>query len=234
MLGLLLVAALLTGFSIQKALTRDPEVTFKDFIAQFPQQRLPYALDAVSLQNNLNFYVAKVNGKNTDSQLGRPFDKLDWAYYKFLPQLENEAMFSRLPLQVEPIALFVTNEYRAVMYSTSRGARYGYGSYYITVFDREEKYISTNLIGCTNPEDMMSADITPDLQVVTHTWKVNWKNEYQLSGLHNNRVEGISPTGSGQIDLTFPKPIEQRSLKNLLDPEPVTLPVEQPQSVRSK
>ena len=80
LVGLLAITALLSAFSAKKTTAPDPEITFQDFLAQFPAQRLPYALDEKSLQNNLNAYVLTINGQNGGDQQVH-LDRLKWDYF---------------------------------------------------------------------------------------------------------------------------------------------------------
>ena len=178
LLSLTLVAvALLTAFSVKKVFLSDPEVTFEEFLQQFPAQQLPYALDENSLKVRLDQYVHQVNHPNAERNSVQTA-RLDWKYYQFLPDLENEASFSRLPMQAEPVALFATANNFAVLYSTSRSFRSGYATYHVSVFDKTGVQISSNMVGKVMPESIVSATISHSLQAEISTWKIEWKKDF--------------------------------------------------------
>lgn len=230
--GLLAITAFLSAFSAKKTVVKDPEITFQDFLAQFPAQRLPYALDEKSLQNNLNAYVMSINGqKGSDEQVH--FDRLKWDYFKFLPELENEAMFSRLPLQVEPVAVFATADHIGVLYGTSRGSRFAYATYHLTLLDPAGKFISTNMVGKVMPDVIVSSLISSDFQAKLQSWTINWQKDYEKTGIQGNKIKSISPYETATVDLKKPTPQPASRIKEMLAP-PVLEEAQPLEGVKSK
>lgn len=213
-LGLMLAgAALLTAFSVKNVFLNDPEVTFEEFLQQFPQQKLPYALDENSIKVRLDQYVAQVN--NPEANPGIPqTHRLDWKYYDFLPDLENEARFSRLPMQAEPVALFAVADRYAVLYSTSRSYRFGFATYHISVFDQKGHQISSNMVGKVMPESIVSATISADLQAELKTWRIDWKKSYEKNGIDGNKITGLTYVETTRVDLMKPTPSEKKRLRH--------------------
>lgn len=232
LVGLLAITAFLSGFSAKKTAAPDPEITFQDFLAQFPAQRLPYTLDEKSLQNNLNAYVREINDQ-ADNNETYHVNRLGWDYFKFLPELENQAMFSRLPLQVEPVAVFATANYVAVLYGTSRGSRFAYATYHITMLDPSGKFISTNMVGKVMPDAILSANIAADFQVTTQSWNIKWQKDYDKTGIQGNKIKGLALAGTASIDLTQPTPLPESRIKELLAP-PVLEEAKPLEGVKSK
>lgn len=227
--ALLVVAALLTAFTVHHKRQADSEVTFQDFIAQFPAQRLPYALDEKSLLANLELYVDEVNNRHNGTA-ARIRHRLDYEFNQFLPELDLESRFSRLPIQVEPIAVFTTAQHIAVLYGVSRGYGFQFAKYQITVFDHQGAFVSQNKIGAVSTDKLQSALIDQNLQASTRYWKINWSKDYDQTGVNNNRIKGLCALHTESFDLRVPTPKPStRFGKELLVPtveETDAIPVE--------
>ena len=230
-LGLMLAAAVfLTAFSDKKPLLNDPEVTFEEFLQQFSEKSLPYSLDENSLKAQLDKYVTQVNHPDKETYKEQP-KRLDWKYYQFLPDLKNEASFSRLPMQAEAVAMFAAGDKIGVMYSTSRSFRFGYATFHVCVFDKKGNQISNNVVGKVMPESIMSASISKMLQATLKSWHIDWKKDYAKNGLDGNQIKGLSLVESSNLDLTLPTPkSEGRFDKRMIAPPVIE---EMPQSVES-
>ncbi len=224
-LGLAVVAAVsLTAFSIKNVPQSNPEATFEEFLAQFPQQQLPYSLSETSLRAQLDHYVANFNNPVATKPATKP-RRLDWQYYRFLPSLDAESSFSRLPMQAEPIAMFAANDKYAVLYSSSRSYGYGYSTYYIAVLDKLGAQISCNEVGKVMPQTIVSATVSKDLQAELKTWRIEWKKDYEQNGLEGNKIAGLTHVDTQSLDLMKPttpveRGIKRRSITPIIAQEP--------------
>jgi hypothetical protein len=233
-LALFIVAATaLTAFSVKKAILNDNEVTFKEFLQQFPEQKLPYVLDESSLKARLDQYVTQVNNPSAENYNVQT-RRLDWKFFKFLPDLAAESSFSRLPMQAEPVALLTTGQNYAVLYSTNRSYRSGYATYYLSVFDKKGEQISSNLVGKVMPEDMTSATISQNLHAELKHWKIEWKKDYETHGLDGNKIKGLSLVQNESIDLNKPTPKAPNRLEKLRMPLQEPLLVPEPEGSKTK
>lgn len=212
-LGLALVAAVfLTAFSVKRTAPQtDPEATFEAFLAQFPPQQLPYSIAEKSLRTQLEQYTADFN--NPISTAAHTARRLDWKFYRFLPNLDAESSFSRLPMQAEPIALFALRDNYAVLYSTSRSYGYGFCTYNIAVLDKKGVQISCNPVAKVMPETLVSADISTALQAEIKTWRIEWKKDYQKNGLEGNKIKNLVHEESETIDLMKPTAPGERRIR---------------------
>lgn len=233
-LALFIVAATaLTAFSVKKAILSDPEVTFEEFLQQFPEQKLPYVLDENSLKARLDEYVVQVNHPSRENYNVQS-RRLDWKFFQFLPDLAAEASFSRLPMQAEPIALLAAGKNYAVLYSTSRSYRSGYAYYYLSVFDKKGVQISSNLVGSVMPESLLSSTITQTLQAELRHWKIEWKKDYDTHGLDGNKIKGLALVQSESIDLNKPTLKAPSRFEKKHQPLTEPLPVAEPESSKTK
>lgn len=216
-LGITLSAvALLTAFSNKKTPLLDPEPTFEEFLGQFPKKSLPYSLDEKSLKSKLEKFVDQVNHPRKETYNGQA-KRLEWPYYRFLPDLQNEASFSRLPVQAEALAMFAAGDKVAVVYSTSRSLHFGYATYYLSLFDEKGRQISSNVIGKVMPETILSANISKSLQAELKSWHIDWQKPYEDNGLDGNRITGLTFMESSRLDLNVPTnnrvaPFDKRSI----------------------
>lgn len=218
-LGLLLVAALfLTASSVPPAPETDWEATFEDFLAQFPTQQLPYTITENSLRLQLDQYVAGFNKSAPTSTNIKP-RHLDWHFYKFLPNLATEATFSRMPMEVEPVALLVTTDNYAIIYKTSRSYGYGFSTYSIAVLDKKGPQISCNEVGKVMPEKLISFTIAQNLQAEQKTWHIQWKKNYDRNGLEGNMIKDLAYVESKSLDLMMPTPLPLTREQRFLSPK---------------
>ncbi len=213
-LGLALVAAVsLTAFSVKKVPQNNPEATFEEFLAQFPPQQLPYSLTETSLRTQLEQYVAYFNDPVATTTAQERQKRLDWKFYRFLPNLDAESSFSRLPMQAEPIALFVLQDKYAVLYSTSRSYGYGFSTFNIAVLDKKGAQISCNQVGKVMPETLVSAVISNTLQAEVKTWNIEWKKDYKKNGLEGNKVKNLVHAETATLDLLTPTKSEESRIQ---------------------
>jgi hypothetical protein len=231
-LSLLCIVALFSAFSVHSNSAADPEVTFETFLEQFPAQKLPYALDEKSLQARLDQAAAESQGKRKKNR--ETPKRLDWHYFKFLRDINNELAFSRMPLQVEPIARFTVGDHYAVLYSTSRSFRSNFATFHLSVLDKKGEQISSNQIGQIMPELLISSTISSELKAEITRWEIEWEENYEEKGLRGNAVKALSYVDTKSIDLLKATPKEPLNLKRELAP-PVLLedPI-QPEAIKSK
>ncbi len=188
----LIPALLLALASIVTLNAQDATPTFQDFLAQFPKASLPYSFSAQDLQSQIE---------------ARPATKsahLGWEFYQFLPELERSASFSNKPVCPEPVAVFETKEYTAVLYNIARGLSVGTKSYSISVFTKTGEYIGTNFVAGVNAETLTTASINENLTASVAEFKINWENNFQQKGCSNNKVTSLTLITSLIVDLTHP------------------------------
>lgn len=148
MKNLAIIPALLLALAVNLTAQEVEIPTFAQFVAQFPQASLPYALDAQAV-------MAKPTAKAA---------RLDWQFYHFLPELERSAQSSNMPVYPEPVAAFETKENIAVLYNVARGTnRNPVSAYTISVFDRAGNHISTHFLAGTNGKSLTMATINAHL-----------------------------------------------------------------------
>jgi hypothetical protein len=167
------------------------DANFKDFLKQFPNQNLPYELDAKTLQARLEAEVARYNDQTGDYVMPER-KRLSWEYYKFLPDLKEASRFSRNPLIAEPIVAFQTDQHHAVIYLATRGYARNYGTYFVSVFDKKGKHVATNEAGSVYPITLISFSLDKNLQATATSWQVNWEKDYDEHGLEGNKIAGLT------------------------------------------
>ena len=202
----ILLAASALLFSSFSGKTTQPvvlgDVTFEDFLKQFPAGSLPYALDEKALQSRLELEVARLN--DPENYVAPIRQRLKWEYYQFLPSLKQSSMFSRNPVTAEPVAAINTDRYHVVIYLTGRGFSRNYGEYYVAVFNNKGRHIATNLVGSVYPTTLVSFELDKILQVNTKTWQVNWEKDYDEHGLEDNKITGLAFLEAKSFDATKP------------------------------
>lgn len=191
MKNLKLIPALLLALASFVTLNaQDATPTFQDFLAQFPKASLPYSFSAQDLQGQL------------ETRPATKAARLGWEYYQFLPELERSASFSNKPVCPEPVAVFETKEYTAVLYNIARGLSLGTKSYSISVFTKQGEYVGTHFVAGVNPENLTVASITENLTANVTEYKVNWKNNFRENGRTDNAVTGLTLVTTLKVELT--------------------------------
>lgn len=191
MKNLKLIPALLLALASFVTLNaQDATPTFQDFLAQFPKASLPYSFNAQDLQGQL------------ETRPATKAARLGWEYYQFLPELERSASFSNKPVCPEPVAVFETEEYTAVLYNIARGLSLGTKSYSISVFTKQGEYVGTHFVAGVNPENLTVASINENLTANVTEYKVNWKNNFRENGRTDNAVTGLTLVTSIKVELT--------------------------------
>lgn len=233
LLGLFILASLLTAFTVQKVFRNDSDVTFKDFLKQFPKEKLPFEFSEKDLRSQLDLCVAYYNG-NAKAGYDHKVNRLDWKYYKFLPGLDLESRFSRMPVTAEPVALLTAGDNIAVVYTSGYGLRIVYRNYLVTVFTKDGQFVSQNNLGGVGTEKANTFSFDRDLNVTVKSWDINWESDYSNSGIGNNKVTGLTQTDVKVIDLKTPTPKpEYHYKKELIAPLPPDEPAK-PDGARTK
>jgi len=205
-LGLTMVAAVfLTAFSVKNAPQSDTDVTFEQFLMQFPAKSLPYTLDENSLVAGLNKSLTADRSQASYRSLEQP-KKLKHQYFKFLPNLSGESSFNRLPIAVEPIAILATADNFAVLYSINRSFSAGFRTYNIAVLNKKGKQISCNVVGNVLPQNIVSCTVSAELMAELKTWKPIWKLDFDENGSVDNMITDISLVESQTVNLMAPTP----------------------------
>ncbi len=168
------------------------EPTFQDFLDQFPKATLPYTFDAVELQDQIETRpTAKIK-------------RLGWEFYQFLPELERSAQFSSKPVHPEPVAVFQTDEFYAVLYNVARGLTRGTKTYSISVFEKDGAYVGTHFVAGVNAEYLTVATIDEQLKASVLEYQISWENEFRYNGAPNNKVSGLILKDTQTLELTAP------------------------------
>ena len=128
---------------------------FQEFLAQFPKSTLPYSIGEQDLTANAATAATR----------------LDWEYYEFLPELERSAQFSRTPVYPEPVAMFETEQYYAVLYNIARGTQKG-KTFSVSVYDKEGNYLATNYVAGINAKSMVTVEITAELTAKVQLFQI--------------------------------------------------------------
>jgi hypothetical protein len=176
------------------------EPTFADFLAQFPKASLPYTMTAQDLQEQIQ---PKPNTK---------VNRLGWDYYSFLPELERSAQYSNMPVYPEPVAVFETRGYYAVLYNLARGLSKGTKTYSITVYDLDGGYIGTQFIAGINAKEITAVRIEANLMATVEVLKI------EKDGLRNYDKQTIdllvpgNPDQLGWSDTTQPGKLDSSSI----------------------
>lgn len=177
----LLSLAATTGLQAQTA--ADENVTFEQFLQQFPKQSLPFTFSEAELQGQL--------------ENGTPRAKrLDWQFYQFIPTLERSAQTSRMTVYPEPVACFETEEHFAVLYNLARGLSKGNKCYEIAVYDKQGNFIATRVVAGVNVQSLSSATIDANLGATVKSYEVNWMAE-------THHVTGLTSRDTQTFDLTM-------------------------------
>ncbi|MEQ1744806.1 MAG: hypothetical protein ABMA02_05240 [Saprospiraceae bacterium] len=176
------------------------EPTFQEFLAQFPKANLPYSFNAEELQTQLEQHDASLKGK-----------RLDWAYYQFLPMIEESARHNRMPVYPEAVAAFETNEYYAVLYNTGRTFTKNLKSYHISVFDKSGNHLATHFVAGANPNTITTSVIDETLHAAVQVYRVTWATEYQRGANDGNSIVSLAPAGKQTVLLTVGNMVEQLS-----------------------
>lgn len=178
------------------------EPTFQDFLDQFPAATLPYSFNQEKLQEQIEI---------------RPTTKikaLGWEFYSFLPELERSAQFSSKPVHPEPVAVFETDEYYAVLYNVARGLTRGTKTYSISVFEKDGTYVGTNFVAGVNAQYLTVATIDEHLKASLVEYQISWEQEFRFNGAPNNKVSDLILNDTQTLELTAPgnpDPIEWTS-----------------------
>lgn len=168
------------------------EPTFQDFLDQFPAATLPYTFDATKLQDQIETRsIGKVK-------------RLGWEFYQFLPELERSAQFSSKPVHPEPVAVFETDEFYAVLYNVARGLTRGTKTYSISVFEKDGAYIGTHFVAGVNAQNLTVATIDEHLKASVLEYQISWENEFRYNGAPNNKVNNLILKDSQEFELTTP------------------------------
>ncbi|MBL7826221.1 MAG: hypothetical protein JNJ57_06280 [Saprospiraceae bacterium] len=163
--------------------------SFQEFIAQFPKASLPYSFQAQDLQTQI------------ETRPANKANRLSWEFYQYLPELERSAAYSNMPVVPEPVAVFETKEYTAVLYNLARGLARGNKSYSITVYTNKGEYIGTHFVAGVNPEGLTSVTIDATLSAEVQEYKLTWANDYRQNGPIGNKVTGLTLVETGKFFL---------------------------------
>jgi hypothetical protein len=185
----LIPALLLALASFVNLHAQENQPTFEDFLCQFPTATLPYTFSAQSLQAQL------------ESRAASKTAPMDWAYYQFLPELEQSAAFSSMPVHPEPVVAFETEQYHAVVYNLVRGLARGKRTYSVSVFTKDGQYVGTHFIAGVNPEMLTAVTIDQALNANVLQYKVEWANNYRENGHIGNKITGLELAEVGKFSL---------------------------------
>jgi hypothetical protein len=170
------------------------KVTFQDFLLQFPKGSLPYTFSESDLQHQLDVRAGNTLPVEKPQHLG-------WEYYEFLPDLEEIAGHSSMPIYPEPVISFETEKYYAVVYNTGRAFAKQYKTYNVALFSKEGKHMGTYCIAGVQPGVLTAATLDEQLQVTIKEYQVKWEKNVEQAGVKGNTVTGINLLKTKQVDL---------------------------------
>lgn len=167
------------------------EPSFQDFLHQFPSATLPYSFDTAT-------FIEQIEKQPTTKA-----KRLGWEYYQFLPELERSAQFSSKPVHPEPVAVFETDDFYAVLYNVARGLTRGTKTYSVSVFEKNGNYVSTHFVGGVDAQHMTIATIDEHLKARIQEYNIFWEQEYQFDDT-TNKVNALIPQSTQTLELTEP------------------------------
>ncbi len=165
--------------------------SFQDFLHQFPSATLPYAFDTATFT------------KQIEAQPATKAKRLNWEFYQFLPELERSAQFSSKPVHPEPVAVFETDNFYAVLYNVARGLTRGAKTYSVSVFEKNGNYVGTHFVAGVDAQHMTIATIDEQLKARVQEYNISWEQEYQFDNTAN-RINNLLPQNAQTLDLTEP------------------------------
>jgi hypothetical protein len=165
--------------------------SFQDFLHQFPSATLPYSFDTATLKEQIEKHPAA------------KAKRLDWEFYQFLPELERSAQFSSKPVHPEPVAVFETDKFYAVLYNVARGLTRGAKTYSVSVFEKNGNYIGTHFVAGVDPQHLTVATIDEHLKARVQEYNISWENEYEFDNT-SNKVNNLLPQNMQFLELTEP------------------------------
>lgn len=133
------------------------EVSFQDFLSQFPKASLPFSLNERDVIHS--------------GQEGTASARLDWAFFEFLPELEASAQFSRMVVYPEPIARFETGHNHAVLYNLARGLNKNSKFFTISVYDKHGTHLGTHYVGGIQGTRLHTFTIQEDLKALVRIFE---------------------------------------------------------------
>ncbi len=170
------------------------KLTFQDFLQQFPKGNLPYSFNESDLQHQLDLRTGSIAPAEKPQRLG-------WEYYEFLPDLEEIAGHSSMPIYPEPVISFETEKYYAVVYNTGRAFAQQYKTYNVALFSKEGKHQGTYCIAGVQPGVLTAATLDEQLHVTIKEYEVNWEKNVEQAGVKGNNVTGINLLKTKKVDL---------------------------------
>lgn len=183
-------ALLLMLLSVRSLLAQEP--TFQEFLQQFPKATLPYSFDTAALKDQIETGVpVKVK-------------RLDWSYYQFLPELERSAQFSSKPVHPEPVAVFETDDFYAVLYNIARGLTRGTKTYSITIFDKNGAYVGTHFIAGVDKQHLTTATIDEQLNARIEGFNISWERPSRYDEAPSPKISDLEPSNIEVLELTAP------------------------------
>ncbi len=170
---------------------------FKEFLSQFKQETLPYAITKESLQQHIKTSLLR-DGKSN-------------GYWKpglkdpngFLPNSRMDYM-SRVPIHNEPVSRLENEQFVAVVYASTRGFTTGFKQYRIAVFDKSGTYIAGHNLAGTGISHLNAATVNADLKAVIQSYQINWEKDLDENGTDGNKITGLSLESAREVDLTTP------------------------------
>ena len=208
--GLTLAALFLSSFSRKTStLPADSgEISFKQFLKQFPKAALPYSIDKQTLQAHVEEEIARQTSDEDTYKPQQTAKRLEWKYYEFLPALKNASRFSRMPLFAIPVAQFTSDEFIAVLYMSGRGYSRNFGDYSVALFDKSGKHIATNNVAYVYSTKMATTTIDTDLTASTESWQINWEKDYTEAGFEDNSIKDYTLLEKSATDLRIAPEVE--------------------------
>lgn len=187
---------------------RAQEPTFQDFLHQFPSATLPYSFDTATLKDQI------------ETKAVEKVKRLNWEYYQFLPELERSAQFSSKPVHPEPVAVFETDDFYAVLYNVARGLTRGAKTYSISVFEKNGTYVGTHFVAGVDGQHLTAATIDEHLNARIQGFNISWERESRYEeNSDNRRIYNLEPGNIELLELTIPGNPDPVEWTNVVQPQ---------------
>lgn len=162
------------------------EVSFQDFLLQFPKATLPFSINERDLLNSSLTTAESV--------------RLDWAFFEFLPELEASAQFSRMVVYPEPVARFESGNKHAILYNLARGLHKNSRYYTLSVYDQYGTHLGTHYVGGIQGSRLHAFTIEENLKAIVRIFEGPGSD----SRAAQPSIQSLRSAGQQMIELLAP------------------------------
>ncbi len=163
------------------------KVTFEQLLKQFPKGTLPYSLTTNMLREELT----TMSQGDATTKVER--HSLKRAFLRFLPLVNDNSMFSRMPMPLpEPFLAFETNGKHILVYFTQGYS--SYKTYYVSTFTNTGKVISEKQLSHVGLSSIVDATINENLDLTRFYYTVIWNKKPDKNGYKNAKIVELKLT----------------------------------------